>query len=99
MGLSVGTMIAGWDETVREFMFQVFCFAFASLIASLLSCLSMGCRVLGCIMWTVKEGGSKEHGSLWDQVHHMLMVYWTAGVCLYPMFLCFCLMDVKASVS
>lgn len=50
-------------------------------------------------MWTVKEGGSKEHGSLWDQVHHMLMVYWTAGVCLYPMFLCSCLIDVKASVS
>lgn len=35
-------------------------------------------------MLTVKEDGLREPDSLLDLVHHMLMVYWTAGVHLYP---------------
>lgn len=53
MGLSVGTMIAGWDEKVTGGTYH----AIDLHPLDVSNALALWCRVLACIMWTVKEEG------------------------------------------
>ena len=73
MGLSVGTMIAGWDENVILHFPKLFRFCRYDLI------LLLFVRALASIMLTVKVVGLKAPDFRLVLVLHMLMVFWTVG--------------------
>lgn len=61
MGLSMGTMVAGWDKTVR---------------ASGRHC-ALPCRGRGCFTWTAMGPGWRASASQWAPGRPLRMAYWT----------------------
>lgn len=79
MGLSVGTMIAGWDEKVLLFVCYYKCCSSDCWLCCLQVLLHVDSRGRACIMWTVKVDGLKGQDFLLDLDHHMLMVSLITG--------------------